>query len=198
MSQIEQPGPDDFEDAELDRRLTAWLGSQLDGQLGRAEACFARSGVSAPLCGRTSRSLRWAWLAVGAAAAAIALFVWQAGMLETADPPQAEAPPRDASASKQVADSSSSSPTKSAEKFADAAYRGAISLAPDPKRLVLDQSVQWRTLDEGIVMLDDRTPVRKLRRQRLERVQWFDAARGATLEMLVPHEEVVFVALPVH
>lgn len=61
--------------------------------------------------------------------------------------------------------------------------------------VLVGQQLQWQTIDEGIVYLDAHTPVRKLRRQRFEKVEWYDAARGARVQMIVPHEEVQFVAL---
>jgi hypothetical protein len=62
--------------------------------------------------------------------------------------------------------------------------------------LIIERLLRSRTLDEGIVLIDGRTPARKLRRQWYERVEWYDRARGARMERIVPREEVVFVRIP--
>ncbi|MEX2121022.1 MAG: hypothetical protein WD847_15630 [Pirellulales bacterium] len=62
--------------------------------------------------------------------------------------------------------------------------------------LIIERLLRSRTLDEGTVLIDGRTPARKLRRQWYERVEWYDRARGARMERIVPREEVVFVRIP--
>ncbi|MEX2560172.1 MAG: hypothetical protein WD403_09675 [Pirellulales bacterium] len=80
----------------------------------------------------------------------------------------------------------------------DANESGGASdaLATVSEPLIIERLLRSRTLDEGTVLIDGRTPARKLRRQWYERVEWYDRARGARIERIVPREEVVFVRIP--
>ncbi|MEX0712372.1 MAG: hypothetical protein WD278_08475, partial [Pirellulales bacterium] len=80
----------------------------------------------------------------------------------------------------------------------DANESGGASdaLASMGQPLIIERLLRSRTLDEGTVLIDGRTPARKLRRQWYERVEWYDRARGARIERIVPREQVVFVRIP--
>ena len=70
-----------------------------------------------------------------------------------------------------------------------------VSSAQDPWPQTTDV-LYWRNLDEGTVLLDDNTPARRVRRQVLQQVQWYDPASNAEVEITVPGEEVVLVGMP--
>lgn len=178
-------------DQQLARALGEYLASELDGHVGRSEQHFAHlpPGAGVPVRRRRARLAR---VALGTAAVAASILLWvvlvrpepAAGTRKDHQPPPAVV---------QV-----DKPPKSAEA-PPAPKQMRIELAAATARPVLvEQLVRWRTLDEGMVFLDERTPVRKLRRQWLARVAWFDAERGARLEMIVPREEVVFVGINTH
>lgn len=55
------------------------------------------------------------------------------------------------------------------------------------------QSVAWRTMDDGTVMLNGDVPVRQLRRQVVEQIKWYDPDRKTTVELHVPQEQVMLI-----
>lgn len=59
----------------------------------------------------------------------------------------------------------------------------------------VDQLTCWRTLDEGTVLLDGQTPMRRVRRQVIETYEWFDPEQQALVEVTVPREEVILVSM---
>lgn len=63
--------------------------------------------------------------------------------------------------------------------------------------LVLGRALTSRTFDEGTLLVGN-TPVRKIRRQWMERVEWFDSRNRARVQRIVPREEVLFVPLPIN
>jgi hypothetical protein len=60
------------------------------------------------------------------------------------------------------------------------------------------QVVYWRTVDDGMFVIDDGTPVRRLRRQQWETTTWLDTRTGQRRETYVPTEEVMLVAVPTY
>jgi hypothetical protein len=73
-----------------------------------------------------------------------------------------------------------------------------IAAAPpsDPvARPVIERLVSSRTSDEGVMMLDDDTPVRVYHRQAIEQTRWFDEHEQMTAQELSPRDDVVFVKL---
>ena len=61
--------------------------------------------------------------------------------------------------------------------------------------LAYTQTIEYRTLDQGTVVLDDQLPVRQLCRQTLERVQWIDPVKNQDVEVDIPSQEIVYVPL---
>lgn len=187
-------------DEDFEPLLRDYLSSQLDGQLGKAAAHFAELPASAPPSTEPRRPTpRRGRLiaAVAVVAASLLAAVWFGFRIGIQ--PQAD---RLGAAGGAPGTAPVDPPPKLPDRSTDADKRPSDSLAaahpspPSGEPLLVGQQFQWRTIDEGIVYLDPYTPVRKLRRQRLERVQWYDVARGARVEMIVPREEVQFVALP--
>jgi hypothetical protein len=65
---------------------------------------------------------------------------------------------------------------------------------PDPIPLMpVAQSLDWQILDDGTVMLAGDVPVRRLRRQVVERIKWYDPDRQTTVWLSVPQEQVMFI-----
>jgi len=62
-------------------------------------------------------------------------------------------------------------------------------------RPVIERLVSSRTSDEGVMMLDDDTPVRVYHRQAIEQTRWFDEHEQMTAQELSPRDDVVFVKL---
>ena len=152
---------------QLDELLGRHFAYELDGQRGRAERYFLHSTAqTAPSQRRTA----W-WAAWGSvAAAACAAVVWMLpGLWQRGIiAPVAE---RDADAVSQVT--------------ADA----------EDDLVELRRTLVWQTLDEGTLVVDQETPLRKVRLQSLERVQWYDRKNQALVEATVPKEEVIFVGM---
>ena len=73
-----------------------------------------------------------------------------------------------------------------------------VATLPEPALMELERTVAWQTFDEGTVLLEDQTPMRKLRRETLERVQYYDAEQQAVVEMTIPKQEVFLVKLAMY
>lgn len=59
----------------------------------------------------------------------------------------------------------------------------------------MQRTVQSQTIDEGVVVLDDDTPVRVLHRRVLERTRWFDGQEKVRAEQVTPRDDVVLIKL---
>ena len=181
---------------EFDLRLAAKLGrelrQQLDPQLGRAAPYFlTRCATSTDVRrgGRGRRGRFWAGVAAVAATCCAVLVA-----LDRARPPALEPQPNRkvvAAPAVSAADEPGDEPSADQESPGN----GDRMSAAEP--LVLGRALSSRTLDEGTLLVG-RTPVRKVRRQWLERVEWFDPQNGARLQRIVPREEVLFVPLPIN
>ena len=55
------------------------------------------------------------------------------------------------------------------------------------------QTVAWRTMDEGTVMMNGDIPLRQLRRQVVEQIRWYDEERKTTVELRQPQEQVMLI-----
>lgn len=58
----------------------------------------------------------------------------------------------------------------------------------------VEQVTESRTVDEGTVVFND-APVRQVRRQVRQTMQWYDPQQNANIEITVPREQVVYVGL---
>jgi len=65
---------------------------------------------------------------------------------------------------------------------------------PQPPGPVRMEQTYSRMQYEGVLLLDDRTPLRKFRRRILRRVLWIDERTGYTDEMSIPDEQVILIA----
>jgi hypothetical protein len=79
-----------------------------------------------------------------------------------------------------------------APKPDDGKIVGVPNSEPQPLRPVA-QTVAWRTMDDGTVMMNGDIPVRQLRRQVVERIKWYDEQRKTTVELHQPQEQIMLI-----
>ena len=72
----------------------------------------------------------------------------------------------------------------------------APTIAPAAETGPVDHVVEWRNIDQGTVFVNGGVPMRSIRRQRLDSYTWTDPASRETMEMTVPHDEIVLIGLP--
>lgn len=183
MRDLQQPSSSDHSPDPLDTLLRRGMADQLDRHVGKAAKAFLNDprSADAPRI-RTVHAFRLWWAAPLLAAAAVALVA--APMFRHG--------------------SESRSPTVplTGQTAPGIDLPGAEALSSDSVRLALHEpkdvgaEVQWADLDEGMVWLDDQTPARKIRRQRLETLHWTDPHDSARIEVTIPREEIVLVSSP--
>lgn len=197
---------EDDQDVEpgFEAQVRAELQNQLDRHVGRAAPYFLERCASGNVGGR--RRLSWVGVVVAAAACGAAFVAWQQTRPPVAGPGDNKAvvlatpkftpgATRDGTAliEPKVAEPEVRNASDGAE-----AHPAPSSVRSDVRQpLLLGQAFSTRTRDEGTLLVG-RTPVRKVRRQWLERVEWFDPENGARVQRIVPHEEVLFVPLPIN
>jgi hypothetical protein len=77
-----------------------------------------------------------------------------------------------------------------------AAASTAVTAAPLTDDAV--QVIEYRTVDEGTVVTDDQGPMRQVRQEAIEHVEWADPQTHQVHEMDIPHEQVVLVTMPTY
>ena len=70
-----------------------------------------------------------------------------------------------------------------------------VPVAADYRFRLDDVTLLSQTRDGGTVLLDGRTPVRRIVRNELKQVRWVDPARDASFEQIVPHQDVMFIEM---
>lgn len=197
------------ENDDLETRLELQLGcelrAQLDRQLGRAAPYFLARCAKA----NRRRGRRRSVLGVAAVAAACcaALITWRQMrppaapvLLEKKNVVLAEhdrAPPAQVNhAARSEPSRIERSPTTTSPGD-DSEEPSMVGGAAAGQPLVLGRALTSRTFDEGTLLVGN-TPVRKIRRQWMERVEWFDSRNRARVQRIVPREEVLFVPLPIN
>ena len=180
---------DDADDAKLDALLRGYLSARLDGQLGRAAAHFHRhlggdsTGTGAgPGTGPTRRRHPnpggggWVIGIVGSALAASIAALWAGPSFRLYHPdgaPGVTAPHVEVAASA-------------------ASAAGAAPFAP----LEMDElTLCSQTRDGGTVVFDGQTAARRLIRRELKQTRWSDPNTGASLEIIEPRQDVMFIQL---
>jgi hypothetical protein len=68
-------------------------------------------------------------------------------------------------------------------------------VAPDAGPREIERLVLWRTIDDGSAVVGDRLPVRKLRHEAVEQVQYYDPQQRATIRVTVPVVRNVMVQM---
>jgi hypothetical protein len=147
--------------------------AQLDTQLGRAEAAFARrlaaqTGARPP---HRRHPAIWGLWAAGAIAASAGI-VW--GVVAHREMP-AVGPAIQVAQRPQAVTPEGQSPST---------------------QISVEQIVAYQTIDEGSVILEDQGPARKLRRQVMQTVEWYDPERKESGTVRVPIDQVVLVGTP--
>jgi hypothetical protein len=185
---------DESNDPQRDETLRRHFAAALDGQAGRARAAFERhveQQRGAPGRGRTrprgARAGMWVVAGVGAAMAASLAAIWAVPLMRTTPPtPSASVnhagPAALGHSQAMVAATSLPSPTTAAALAADGSRWTQVGLA-----------VTSAAVDEGVVVIDDRTPARIVKRLSIERTQWVDPARGVRVETVVPRERTMLI-----
>lgn len=197
-------------DARLEMRLGDELRNQLDRHVGRAAPYFLKRCAdrdNRPAMRGQGYAGRLAALTVAAAAVFAVFVAWQRGF--PGKPPEkpigklvVAAPPIAAQEiSGHHVDDAKLQPGEGADEGQppsnepDSKASGSQASAGEP--LLVGRTLKTRTFNEGTLLVG-RTPVRKVRRQWLERVEWFDPQNGARMQRIVPHEEVLFVPVPIN
>lgn len=60
---------------------------------------------------------------------------------------------------------------------------------------VAEQVIQTRLTDQGVILLDDNTPVRVVHRQVLRQTQWFDDRDGVRSREVTPQDDLLLIKL---
>jgi hypothetical protein len=181
-----------------DPLVAEYLSRRLDPQMGRALAAFRgaaiRSQADEP---RPPRHRRWlGGTAALATAATLLVVVVLGGRRQAIRPPRVVHPSPTVVRLPPALLDGKRDQQQTPEPGEVHVEQTAVTARSQPR--VVEELVRYRTLDEGIVVIDGRRPARKLRRQWLERIAWIDEASGARLERIVPREELVYVGIPVN
>lgn len=153
----------------------------------------------------THRRLRLWPIAGGvAAAAAVVLYIVAAGPPQTTAPGASPSPGPQAVAHAPAAGSPAAVAVAVAPAPGQPVVAGELRTAPvaltmtgnAPPVRVEKKLTHLRY--EGVVTPDSRTPLMKFRRQVLDEVETFDAARGRRVESAGPSEDIIMVKAPVY
>jgi hypothetical protein len=73
------------------------------------------------------------------------------------------------------------------------AQQSIVAAKPIPPAMQRD--VQSQTIDEGVLVLDNNTPYRVLRRRAIERTRWFNDQAKVQHEQVTPRDDLIFIKL---
>jgi hypothetical protein len=59
----------------------------------------------------------------------------------------------------------------------------------------MEHEIEWNTIDQGTVFVDGDLPMRSIRRQRMDNFRWIDPETNASMQLSVPHSEIVLVGM---
>ena len=188
----------EFNDDGLDATLRTYLSAELDGQLGRAGQAFqehlalahptTRQRSAGTRSTRSTRAGLWLIGAMGTAvAASVAATMWAvpvttrpggndsvvAAIPKAKEPVEVDRAPGNETPRDAVATS--------------------VSTAANWEQV--QQVVSSQTVDRGLVLLDDNTPARLVRRVSLEQTEWVDEQRGVRMQAFVPRQEAQLISL---
>jgi hypothetical protein len=163
------------------RRPSVLLRAQIERELGAA----APTDVAAPAPARryttasTFRTWKWAGWQLAAAAVVVALLSLAAVLRPGRPAPEAAAP------AAVVAHAQPIEPRRDEPLVA-----AAPAPARDVYRPVKAANVLYDLQDEGLVLLDDNTPARRVRARYVDTYTWKNPATNASLRWSVPRDEV--------
>ena len=177
-------------DAKVETILRDYLSSRLDGQLGRAAAHFHRhlgghdTGTSpSPGAGPSTRRRHhynagggWVIGIVGSALAASIAALWAGPSLRFYTPEP-------------------NGPGATSPNHVQVASNGAAPASRGTGLEMDELTLCSQTRDGGTVVLDGNTPARRLIRRELKQERWVDPKTGASLEIIEPRQDVMFIQL---
>lgn len=158
----------DMNDQDLDALLGEFLAESLDAQRGRAEQHFRQYLYGEAKVAWKQRTWLIGAFLTGMAASVAAL--WAAPLFRAV-----HGPDRD----RQSSTIHSQQPI--------------VAAKPIPPAMQRD--VQSQTIDEGVLVLNDNTPYRVLRRREIERTRWFNDQAKVQNEQVTPKEDLIFIKL---
>jgi hypothetical protein len=184
MAENNISGTDD-EDATLDGVFRDYFSSRLDGQLGRSASHFHRHLLGAGAGSGPAGSPRrrgpgfgpgggWVVGIVGGALAASIAALWAGPSLRFYTPDGPAGNPPGTAINAGVHDSPS----------------GAGAGLQMEELTLCSQ-----TRDGGTILLDDRTPARRLIRKELKQTRWLDPETGASIEKIEPRQDIMLIQL---
>lgn len=156
-------------DHDLDVLLKRHLESRLRGQLGRATEAFRRE-----CAGRPRRGWVWRWASAAGSLAACVAVVWSVAAYRASRPTGTEGVKVAV-----VNDASVVAPV-------------AAAVAPEEPIPVLESATWSPVVDEGLGLVDNQ-PVRKLRRDVVEEVEWFDPRHKAVVRTTTPKQQIFLI-----
>lgn len=71
---------------------------------------------------------------------------------------------------------------------------GKTQTVPASGASPVNYQMAWQTTDTGTVYVND-APMRSMRSLKIESVKWVDPATNATIELTIPHDETILIAL---
>jgi hypothetical protein len=160
------------DDEQFDAMLSGFLKNSLDPQRGRSEWNFRRYLNDASRNAWKQRT--WLIGAFFTGMAASVAMLWASPLFRTAAPTGG-----------QVAVSSVDKTQTNSTNHQ--------TIVPAVERVV-----QSHTTDQGIMLFGDDTPVRVLRRQRLEQTRWLNGQQQIESQQTVPQEELLFIKMPTY
>ena len=158
----------EMNDQDLDALLGEFLKESLDAQRGRAEQHFRRYLYGEARVAWKQRTWLIGAFLSGMAASVAAL--WAAPLFRAVHGPDRNP---------------QSSNIHSQQPVVDA--------KPIPPAMQRD--VQSQTIDEGVLVLNDNTPYRVLRRRAIERTRWFNDQAKVQNEQVTPKDDLIFIKL---
>ena len=157
------------DDEQFDSMLSGFFKETLDPQRGRAERGFRRHLDEAA---RSAWRLRtWVIGAFATGMAASVAMLCAGPLFRAAMTPSSPAP----------------------NSIVASGDKSNLPVLPNIERVV-----QTHTTDEGVMVLGDDTPVRVLRRQRLDQTRWTDDRHDVQQEQTTPQDEWVFIKMPTY
>lgn len=165
------------------RRPSVLLRAQVERELGSATSAAPRPATPAAATGgryttaSTFRSWKWAGWQLAAAAAVVVLLSVVAVLRPRSVAPETSAPVNS------VADAPAGEAQRVEPLLASAPAR-------DVYRPVKAANVLYDLQDEGLVLLDDNTPARRVRARYVDTYTWKNPATNASLRWSVPRDEV--------
>jgi hypothetical protein len=152
------------DDEQLDATLTEFFHGSLDGQCGRSESFFRHHLKTESRVAWRTRSFLIGAFGAGLAATVAAL--WATPIIH---------------------------PSLRTAPFAKGDRIESHATDPALVHPVVERVITSRTKDEGVMMLDEDTPVRVFRRQAIERTRYFDEHDSVQSQEVTPSDDLLLM-----